>query len=139
MKLCECGCGEPAPIASRTRRDLGHVRGKPIRFRLGHNTPKGEESRLWRGGRYLHSGGYIVVSGTDGPELEHRIVMSEMVGRPLLPGEQVHHVNETKDDNRPENLWLFPSEASHRGWHMLQQADGVLKKPMKGVPLRRAA
>ena len=37
-KLCECGCGKPAPIAKRTRNDLGHVRGKPCRFIPGHNT-----------------------------------------------------------------------------------------------------
>lgn len=33
---CECGCGECAPIARRTNPQLGHVRGKPTRFKLGH-------------------------------------------------------------------------------------------------------
>lgn len=35
--LCQCGCGNPAPIATRTRRYLGHVKGEPIRFISGHN------------------------------------------------------------------------------------------------------
>lgn len=34
--LCMCGCGEPAPIATVTRRDRGQVRGEPVRFILGH-------------------------------------------------------------------------------------------------------
>ena len=35
-KLCDCGCGEPAPIAVRTRRTIGHVKGEPLRFISGH-------------------------------------------------------------------------------------------------------
>ena len=36
MRLCECGCGEQTPIATRTSRRDGWVRGQPLRFVLGH-------------------------------------------------------------------------------------------------------
>jgi hypothetical protein len=36
--LCECGCGKPSPIASKTNRALGHIKGQPVRFVNGHRS-----------------------------------------------------------------------------------------------------
>lgn len=35
--LCECGCGNPAPIARWNDRGRGHIKGQPIRFIHGHH------------------------------------------------------------------------------------------------------
>jgi hypothetical protein len=52
MSLCECGCGETAPVAQRNRRDRGWVKGEPIRFISGHHLYEkrfGPETTQWKG------------------------------------------------------------------------------------------
>lgn len=81
----------------------------------------------WTGGRSSDKNGYVLVYCPGHPEatrglqtktgrmyaLEHRKVMSDHLGRPLLRTEVVHHKNGNKQDNRIENLELFEANGQH--------------------------
>lgn len=60
--------------------------------------------------------GYILIMERDHPNarksgyiFEHVKVMSDILGRPLIDDENVHHRNGVKDDNRASNLELWSS------------------------------
>ncbi len=48
-----------------------------------------------------------------GYALVHRIVMHEQLGRKLMPGEVVDHIDGNTKNNQPSNLRLFVSNAEH--------------------------
>ncbi|HEV2225088.1 MAG TPA: HNH endonuclease signature motif containing protein [Candidatus Acidoferrales bacterium] len=68
-------------------------------------------------GRHVKSNGYVWLSipaniSGDGKKrevMEHRWVMEQTIGRPLEPGETVHHKDGDRANNTIENLALFVS------------------------------
>ena len=47
----------------------------------------------------------------------HRVVAEEMLGRPLRPGEVVHHIDGDRRNNNPSNLKVFVSQKLHAEYH----------------------
>lgn len=68
------------------------------------------------GRRKKTSDGYILVKEPSHPNaqpstgwvLEHVKVVADLLGRKILPDEEVHHRNGVHDDNRLSNLELWP-------------------------------
>ena len=122
--LCGCGCGQ------ETRYEF--VRGHNTR--VGRGVPRlvGPECPWWKGGRHLHHGYVYVQVEKDHPmadsrgyALEHRIIMSAYLGRPLHSHETVHHKNGDKEDNRIENLQLFSTRHGKGVSHMCGDCGSI--------------
>ena len=98
MSLCQCGCGQLAPIAPRT---LKRYRlGEPQRFIQNHH-------------RRARTSTYYKQVGRNG--LLHRIRAERALGKPLPIGAVVHHADGSRDDDAP--LVICPDNAYHRALH----------------------
>jgi len=103
--------------------------GVACRRRIKRNQ-YGERNSFWRGGKTIMGsgratgGGYRYVTAPDHPNAiggryvaEHTKIVADAEGRPLGPGEVVHHVNLDKRDNRyPQNL-VRCTKSEHMVWH----------------------
>lgn len=138
QKLCECGCGQPAPIATRNWHKKGIKKGQPLRFVCGHHRRGKEQSRDEKIKRVKKWGvkevaispylpGHVVIRYHDEQQRwycrggkrangglsskPHARAVYEHYFGPVPKDHHVHHKSgsATKiEDDRPDNLMIMP-------------------------------
>lgn len=102
------------------------------RFKFPSNHPS------WHGGRRETFAGYIEVHMPEHPHarkngyvFEHILIAEKAIGRHLTSEEVVHHKNEIKTDNRPENLKVI-TKGEHSHIHAQPKTGEYLICPVCG-------
>lgn len=103
------GCGAPhdAKGYCHSHYKRWKLHGNPLIVKVG---PRGSGWRDRKGYQY-HT-----VNGKS--KLEHIAVAEKALGRLLPPGVVIHHVDENKQNNQPNNLVICQDNAYHKYLHM---------------------
>ena len=112
VSWCEDGRKSKGFCAMHYKRHLtGRDMNAPKLVRVRRERPANPRKYTPRNGEwYIGRAGYVVRHGPKGRIIfQHREVMEKILGRALIPGENVHHMNGARADNRPENLELWSS------------------------------
>lgn len=112
---CHCGCGEKTPLANRTSRRDGTVKGEPVRFVGSHHfrlprfkgprfieEDRGHSSPCWIWQMALNPSGYGLIPGR-GSRLAHRAFYEDARG-PIPGGPQLDHLCRTRCCVNPDHL-----------------------------------
>ena len=115
MKLCECGCGNPAPIAKRSSTHWGWVKNQPMRFLRGHGNIGGKPatnnpqylinpvSGCWEWQLYKDSKGYGVIKRKGKNYQAHRYIFEQHKEK-IPDGMQLDHKCRNTSCVNPDHL-----------------------------------
>ena len=91
-----------------------------------------KRQRMPIGSKWIDAGGYVRVKIAEGKgkwKLEHVLVMGRVLGRPIQPGEIIHHIDGTRSNNDESNLHLCRNHAEHM-W-LEKQIKGLFLEMMR--------
>ncbi len=107
LGFCQCGCGQRTNIAPQTSTKIGWIKGRPLRFVLGHRTStpryatedRGYDTLCYIWQRCLNHDGYAFSSHG----YEARRAYERRYG-PMPSGHETHHRCEQRACVRPDHL-----------------------------------
>lgn len=108
--LCKCGCGLTTTKVKRTYNREGIKKGEYRQYVKGHHNKVLKQG--YKNGFFISKGYYYIYSPnhpfpTQGNYVKRsRLVMEKIIGRYLKKDEHIHHKNNIRDDDKPENLEL---------------------------------
>lgn len=117
MRKNVCICGVKKMIGSKV---CGLCRSKT-----------GSGNINWKGGKCNLKNGYVVIYVEKGKyRFEHVLVMEKFLGRNLFEGENVHHKNGVRNDNRLSNLelWIRSQPSGIRIKDAVEWAQEILRR-----------
>lgn len=134
--ICKCDCGKLKEVRT-THLVRGATKSCGCHSKDWFKQNTGDKAPNWRGGITYDEYGYKLVYRPDyhraksnGYVREHIVIMEEVLGRKLDKGEEVHHKNGIKADNRPENLelWVKSQPPGQRVSDLVEWAKQILEK-----------
>lgn len=130
--LCICQCGNEKEVILKQLLS-GDIKDCGCRYYSVNNTGRLTSKRK----KYITKSGYVKIylpdhSNTDrnGYVLEHVLVMSDYLKRPIQDKETIHHKNGVRSDNRLENLELWSTHHAfgQRAEDLVVYAKEILEK-----------
>lgn len=104
--FCMCGCGLKTSIAKSTKREFGHVKGRPVRYRVGHQGKPLETkytvddaTGCWVWQKAFDGNGYGMIKG----ERAHRHVWRKRFGE-VPEGKELDHLCRNRACVNPDHL-----------------------------------
>lgn len=145
-KTCNKPIDPRSTFCHKCRPNRGHPLSLEVKKKIGlaskskfTNEYKEKHYRSkFRNTKHRAINGYILVKNYDHPNrdshnniLEHVLIMSQSLRRPLIKGEVIHHINFDRADNNILNLYLYKNRSEH-----IHKAQGSLFSLVKEL-LRR--
>ena len=135
---CLCGCGLETTYAKKSKPSKGIRVGDPNRYLPGHHN-SGVTNPNWKGVFHVAPTGRGYIRARDQEKvywarivMEHQLFLRTGTYRPLRTNEIVHHVDENKGNDAPDNLALEQGHRSHLLKHHIY-TDQELISHMRAV------